>query len=299
MDDIQYNRHIEMTLRKVGFDVETVNNEFNINEPLLSFNPDYIIARGNSARLSVLNVGKKLKEASNLNNGKVVLVFPENIEPTTDDLFKIKADLILNDPISTLRLVLYIISLTGSNVEMVKEKLLKFAITDVQFRNNEQQILKFAGLTIDSEIQILSNMEEVPASADSGIIYFPDHTKAATKKDDLIVPQAQEDAQQEGDRRVTAGIGSVDVPSEVIERTERISEEIGLLANELPLRIDSYNRSIKNLDQDLKIGHKKRQTRKEVNQLHKDLIAEHKTDKQTEANLDDERMQFTKALFKK
>ena len=80
IDDIQYNRQVEMTLRKLGFEVESVNNEFNVNEPLLAFNPDYIVVRGNSSRLNVLNVGKKLAEASNHNNGKVILVFPDQVQ---------------------------------------------------------------------------------------------------------------------------------------------------------------------------------------------------------------------------
>ena len=53
IDDIQYSRHVEMTLRKVGFDVESLSNEFNLAETILTFNPDYVICRGNTNRLSV------------------------------------------------------------------------------------------------------------------------------------------------------------------------------------------------------------------------------------------------------
>jgi hypothetical protein len=49
----------------------------------------------------------------------------------------------------------------------------------------------------------------------------------------------------------------------------------------------------------LKVGLKKRQTRKEFNQLHKDLLDEKKTDKKSEQELDSERIKFTKALFSK
>ena len=83
------------------------------------------------------------------------------------------------------------------------------------------------------------------------------------------------------------------------ETRMRLAEEIQQSEDELPLRIDSYNRSIKSVDQDLKVGLKKRQTKKEFNQLHKDLIESHKTDKNAEDDLDRERIEFTNALFKK
>ena len=282
MDDIQYNRHIEMTLRKVGFEVESVNNEFSLNEPLLSFNPDYIVCRGNSTRLNVLNVGKKLKESGTRYNGKVILVLPENFVVPTDELFKLKADLILHDPISTLRLVVQLISLTTNDIEFIKDKLLKFAITDNQFRNYEQQILKNAGLTIDSEIQIISNLE---GPADFGGTIVQEGQKAA----DLGKVIEKKD-------KPIGEPGTVIISQDV---KDKLSSEIGSLANELPLRIDAYNRAISKVDQDLKKGHKKRQTRKEVNQLHKDLLNEKKTDKKSEEQQDNERKRYTNALFKK
>ena len=274
MDDIQYNRHVEMTLRKVGFEVESVNNEFSINEPLLSFNPDYIVCRGNSNRLNVMNVAKKLKEGKTPYNGKVILILPENYVVPPDEIFKLKADLMLHDPLSTLRLVVQLISLTTNDIEFIKDKLLKFAITDNQFRNYEQQILKNAGLTIDSEIQIISNMEGPIEPA-------------------AVVPQPE-----------APGIAPAPVDENGIivisqDVIKKINDEISALTNEMPLRIDSYNRAIKKVDQDLKIGHKKRQTRKELNQLHKDLLDEQKTDKKSEDEQDQERIKYTNALFRK
>lgn len=58
-DQIQYANHLEMTLRKVGFEVETMTTEFNISEKLLTFNPDMIIVRGQSNKLSSLSFWKE------------------------------------------------------------------------------------------------------------------------------------------------------------------------------------------------------------------------------------------------
>lgn len=317
IDDIQFNRQLEMTLRKVGFEVESVNNEFSFQEPLLSFNPDYIVVRGNSSRLSVLNVGKKLKESTTHNNGKVMLIFPQNYILSGEDLFKIRSDIILNEPISTLRVVLYLISLSGQNVEMVKEKLMKFAITDSQFRLIEQQLLKNAGLTLDAEIENLSNMEELPqvGPPKSNLAYVPDHpVQKPAEEDESNIMVFKDEAKVEEPElkifkkepdapvKVTEGEPAKAVPED-FELTKdmitRINEEIRESRNELELRIDSYNRSIKEVDQDLKAGHKKRQTKKAFNQLHKDLLNEKKTDKKTEHELDNERIKFTKALFSK
>lgn len=328
IDDIQYNRQVEVSLRKVGFEVESVNNEFNVNEPLLSFNPDYIIVRGNSSRLSVLNVGKKLKESSIAHNTKIILVFPEKFEVSSDDLFRMRADLVLNDPISTLRLVLYLISLIGQDGEFMKEKLLKFAVTDAQFRASEQQILRHAGITIDSEIEILSNTEVSSLISASQLLNPPGSKPPPSgimvtpgEKFELggvtIIKEDSEDAGKvmafappqepitHGDVKIFKNEKNL-LSSEkaedyaTSEETRlRLDEEIKQSEDELPLRIDSYNRAIKSVDQDLKIGLKKRQTRKEFNQLHKDLIESHKTDKNTEDDLDRERIEFTNALFKK
>lgn len=317
IDDIQFTRQLEMTLRKVGFEVESVNNEFSFQEPLLSFNPDYIIVRGNSSRLSVLNVGKKLKESTTHNNGKVMLIFPENFTLSGDDLFKIRSDIILNEPISTLRVVLYLISLSGQDVGFVKEKLLKYAITDSQFRQVEQQLLKNAGVTLDSEIENLSNMEELPAAGrpKSDVAYMPDHTaqKEEEKESELLVFKDGEPRPEGSDLKIfnKDPKPATEQPEEAApgpnpedflinqEMMARIKNEVRESREELPLRINSYNRAIKDLDQDLKSGHKKRQTKKEFNQLHKDLLNEKKTDKKSEQDLDNERIKFAKALFSK
>jgi hypothetical protein len=314
IDDIQFNRQFEMTLRKVGFEVESVNNEFAFNEPLLSFNPDYIIVRGNSARLSVLNVGKKLKENTTHNKGKVILIFPENVTLTGEDLFKIRSDIILNDPISTLRLVLYLISISGQDMEIIKEKLMKYALTDSQFRINEQLILKNAGITLDSEIEMLSNMDVLPPSmhqTHSEFGYIPDlkdrqedsSNMLILKADAVIETEAMEILKNETAQPATFETKRISFNPSDYQVTEtikdRITDEVRLTKDELPLRIDTYNHAIKNVDQDLNKGLKKRQTKKEFNQLHKDLMNEKKTDKNAEQDLDNERMRFTKAMFKK
>jgi hypothetical protein len=288
IDDIQYSHHLEMTLRKIGFDVESSNNEYNINDTVLTFNPEYIICRGNSARLSTLNVGRKLKDLNSKFMGKVVLIFSAGIKVSPEDLIKLKMDLLLFEPISTLRLSVHLFSMAGGDFEIIKDKLLKFAITDNQFRNYEQQLLKNAGITIDSEIQIVSGMDRSTAfinnqTTDNVADYEPVSNMQIFKGE----PAAE---------------FKTDYPEpEVLspEKIKQINQEIQAVMQELPLRIDTYNHAIKKVDQDLKVGLKKRQTKKKSNRLHKDLFDEGKADKTSEQEQDDEKVRFANALFKK
>ncbi|MEQ1722323.1 MAG: hypothetical protein ABL930_04050 [Pseudobdellovibrio sp.] len=288
IDDIQYSRHVEMTLRKVGFDVESINNEFNINDTILTFNPDYIICRGNSTRLSTLNVGRKLKDPNSKYSGKVVLIFSEGLKVSPDDLIKLKMDLLLFEPISTLRLAVHLFSMAGGDFEFIKDKLLKFAITDNQFRNYEQQLLRNAGLTIDSEIQIVSNMDHLPAFTS---IQTTESVPASEPTPDIQIIKSEKNEPLEPNFPMPESLSP--------EKIRQINQEIQAVEQELPLRIDTYNHAIKKVDQDLKLGLKKRQTKKASNKLHKDLIDEGKADKTSEQEQDDEKVRFANALFKK
>lgn len=272
-DDIQYAGHLEMALRKVGFDIETISNEFNLSEKLLTFNPDYIIAKGASNRVSTLSVGKKLKESSKF-QGQLVLVFSESQRPPPEELIKLRMDLLLFEPISTLRLVCQLISLTKLDKDAAIDKLFRYAHTDQQFRNSEQQYLANSGLTIDSEIQFITNQSN-------------------SDEEKIVI--------DERDVRSFVNPGEPDkvdkVPPEdlVISDTykNKLQDELKAAGEELPLRIETYNRSINAIDQDLKKGLNKRQTRSS----NKDLFS--KTPLKEVQEQDEERKKFVKALLKK
>jgi hypothetical protein len=308
IDDVHYNRQVEMTLRKLGFDVESVNTEFNLKEPLLSFNPDYIIVRGQSARLNVINVAKKLKEASNQKN-KVILVFPHNAELTTDELFKIRGDIILNDPISTLRLVMYIVLLSGTDIEFVKEKLLKYAITDSQFRAGEQQFLKSVGVSIDSEIELISNINKIEdMETGSSYLYDPLTKKTGAQENKPnsiqvsgVIPDQKNEAKLlDGQDRIEDERIFVSGDFEISDETkQRLADEINRFSLDASSRIESYNQIISNVDQDLKKGLNKRQTKLEFNKNRDYFMAQNLGDRSSEEDLDRERIQFAEALFKK
>ncbi len=309
IDDIQYSRHVEITLRKVGFDVETLSNEFNLGETILMFNPDYVICRGNTNRLSAHSVGRKLKDSSTKFFGKVFLIFPEGYKITPEDVTKLRMDLMLFDPLSTLKLAMHLFAFSQQDFETVRDKLLKFAITDTTFRNYEQGILKSIGKTLDAEIQIISSMEGLSISGESDIIEVKD-TNEKPQDEDLffaaekflpVEPQSKTKAatEQEPDY-IPSSVPAFPQPATISEESIiRINMEIHAVAEELPLRIDHYTILLREVDQNLAIGLKKRQARAETAKLHLELMYENKTDEKRQKTQHDLKVQFAQALFQK
>lgn len=288
-DDIQYVSHLEMTLRKVGFEVESITNEYNLPEKILSFNPDYLIAKGDSTRVSSQSIGKKLKENSKF-AGKIILVFSETHQSNPDDFIKLRMDLLLFEPIGAMKLVSQLLSLTQFDREVMMDRLLRFAQTDGTFRNFENQVLKKTGQTVDSEIQIISSLlqpqqkeADEPKMSESDVLGFTQAKvtgRAATESNPMILKSPSEVKASEDL-----------VLSE--EYKNSLKNELDSLSGELPLRIDSYNQSIKDINQDLKKGLGKKIT-KAANKV---MFQEYSPE---ELKLqDEERKKFAKALLKK
>ncbi len=151
IDNVQFNAHLEYTFRKVGYTTETLQSEYNLFERVLSFNPDVIICRGSTQRLSALKIGKKLKDNVKF-MGKVILIFPEGAKPDAAAKSQIKVDLVLEEPASAIKIVAAAMTLEKTDRTAMKEKLYKLVSDDKQYRNEEQSYLKTYGVTIDDEI---------------------------------------------------------------------------------------------------------------------------------------------------
>lgn len=162
IDNVQFSGHLANTLRKVGYDTESLQNEFNLSDRILSFNPDIIIVRGSSSRLSAMNVGKKIKEYNRF-NGKVILIFGADQEPSIDELSDVKSDLNLVEPASVLRIATSVLNLEATNKKSLEEKLYKLASEDPTFRSEEQGYLVKYGTTIEQEVirvKALNNLND-------------------------------------------------------------------------------------------------------------------------------------------
>lgn len=154
-EDITEVAHVEATLRKVGFDIESIPNDYNLSEKLLSLNPDVIVAHGRGNRFHSINVGKRLKESYRY-TGKVVLIFPQDSNPTQAELVKVRLDVMIMAPVSTIKLAKVLLKLTGRNQENIIDKLTRIAQTDLTFRSQENNLMAGTGKSIDSELTYLS-----------------------------------------------------------------------------------------------------------------------------------------------
>jgi len=322
-DDLQYAGHIEKTLRKIGFDTETITNEYHLNEKILAFNPDFLVVKGAaSSKASSLLVGKKLKDSIKF-NGKVILMFPEDGRPSSEDLIRLRMDLLLIEPISALRLSAHILSLSGRNHDAIMDRILRVANSDIAFRTNEQQILKQMGESIDTEIQMISEKfmaeEQELMIDDSAIMSFIDPQYRSPTEDSKSTSstgsglstktsdQASSAGPQAGTEHKPAAANQAQPDNASTEATddhsadylvephlgEKLKAELDKANSELPLRIEGYNQAISAIDQDLKKGINKRQTKKRALEL---LDVTPNSEKK---GRDEERKQFAKALFKK
>lgn len=300
-DQIQQAGHLEMTLRKVGFDVETITNEFNLSEKLLSFNPDIIIARGQGPKLSAFNIGKKIKD--NLKySGKVILVLGADQKFSPEDLDKIKVDLLLFEPMGALKLATNILNIASVRKEAMLDRLLRMAETDTAFRTQEQAYLVSNGQDLDREIiKVQGNLSDTDDDlliSDQILEDFGSRKKITNldvkKNDEPEQALTQPSVAVEVDATATATATEI---QRAEDYKKELQNEIVGSKEELSLRIDTYNHQIKNIDQDLKKGLSRRQTKK-INQK---LRAEFMVDpgQETLDSLDTEKQKFAQALFKK
>ncbi len=152
IDNVQFSSHLENTLRKLGYVTDALQNEYNLTERVLSFNPDIIVARGTSHRLSTMNVGKRLKDNFKF-MGQVILVFTPENAPDENQINTIKANVILQEPASALKIAISVLNLETVEKVGMREKLYKMVQEDAVFRNEEQSYLVQHGRSIDEELQ--------------------------------------------------------------------------------------------------------------------------------------------------
>ena len=293
-DQIQYSAHIEMTLRKVGYDVETMTTEYNLSERLLTFNPDIIIVRGNSPKLMTLNMGIKLKEQLKY-HGRLILIFSSDYKLSPDDLTRIKVDLLLFEPIGALKLAMQVLNLDPEKKEMMQDRLLRLAETDQGFRAQEQAYL------VQHNLDIAQEIIQVQGKVDTGDqeFYIDENVAADFTRKKTAAESSAQSLSEVSDPAEIKPVDPVlaDQPIFSADYQNEVKNELEQSDTELPLRIDTYNHSINNIDQDLKKGLKKRQTTKIAKELRKELMVDPGQEKLD--SLDAAKRNFANALFKK
>ena len=189
-------------------------------------------------------------------------------------------------------MVAHLLTLTSVDPSAIMDKLLRIAHTDAKFREHEQQILQSTGESIDAEIQYISGkikqqIESNDALDESAIQSFvdPNYKPPSTQQSQPAKPGLSD------------GILEPTPADEVSQMDpnylQNLKAELVFLEAELPLRVDSYNNSIKAIDQDLKKGLTKRTTKIMAKEGLSITSADEKNQR------DQERIKFATALGKK
>ncbi|MCE3011326.1 MAG: hypothetical protein LW875_12025 [Proteobacteria bacterium] len=120
-DDFNELTLTESYLKRVGFDVLGIGNEILINEQILGFNPDLIVAYGRNHRVSSVSVGQKLKDHRSY-QGKVLIVVPQGFRPTAQEVLKMKADGLMETPFTADKLIGLICKVMSLDSKLFLEK---------------------------------------------------------------------------------------------------------------------------------------------------------------------------------
>lgn len=123
-DDYAELMAVETNLKKVGFDVVGLTNEYVFGDQLISLNPDVVVAYGQGPKVSTLNIGRKLKENSRW-NGKTILIFSGNLKPAAAEVLKVRADLFLEAPVAVPTLITVLCELLGQDPGVFIERLMR------------------------------------------------------------------------------------------------------------------------------------------------------------------------------
>lgn len=314
---------VEGALKRVGFDVIGLTNEYSVTEQILAFNPDLVVGAGRGGKVSSLGVGKRLKEMNRW-QGKSVLVFPANFKPNPQDLIRIRVDMVLESPVSPVRLVQVVGKILGHDEATLLERLNK----SIHFESpqkvgsgtaggsstssSEGEAIFVKGTVGGAEERSVESERLNENSQEFSLSHGDQERKFSFSIDDHPSEENLEKAEAETIEPSNA-FPDVDLKAlerelmgggiPEVERVEVTSSEEDIQAkarasleksqNSVEARVAKY----KKMSADVRLAPKSTITRVEARRRQRALVAD--WDSQSTTELDELRRQFTKALFKK
>lgn len=308
----------EGALKRAGFDVIGLSSEYAVAEQMLAFNPDLVVGAGRGGKVSSLGVGKRLKEMNRW-PGKSVLIFPANFKPDPQELIRIRVDMVLESPVSPVRLVQVVGKILGHDEGALLERLNKAMHVEAPQRStgsmasgrptpeDEAIFVKGSvpgagvaeedlnGIHGSSEESLLSDEEHRGKLG----FRFGDRMSEATvaKADDATADSEVTvfpDVDLSALERELLGGGAPEVERvEVEDLQAKARADIAKAQEHLAERMAKY----KDLVADVKVAPKSTLTRVEARRRQRKMAAD--WDGQSTKELDELRREFTKALFKK
>ncbi len=234
-EEAVFASHVEKTLIEVGFEAALLNNENGLQHKIFEFQPDIVVVKGGSAKLSSMRVGQVLKEIIKY-QGKVILILNKNQNIDPHDINRVKMDYLLFEPVGAVKVVSHVLNLVTEHRDAIRGRLQKIADSDPNFRKQEENFM-VSGKNADHE------MIHVTGKADKTAVT---HVKS---KEGLAHEEMQHIKEQ--------------FEKELIDN-EALHHK----------KIEAYDNAISNLDADLKLGHKKRHANEKQKALRKELLVD-------------------------
>lgn len=181
-DDFAELNATELSLKKGGFDVIGLTNEYTVKDQIVAFNPEILVGFGNTQRVNSLSVAKKLKDMNRW-TGKSILIFPKGYELAADELIRMRMDMLLESPISVIRLIQIICKLLKLDEKQVIEKLAKSFAKD---RNDDLAFASYDSDTLKMIQNIQGELENL--GANKSIV-----TSAAAPASEAQVPSEEKE----------------------------------------------------------------------------------------------------------
>lgn len=120
IDDYNELVYLQTMLKKVGFDVDGIQNQRSFDDHRLSFNPEVILATAMSSGVNGLEMAEKLKRPHGV--PKVLLILPSKLSGKMDQLKLSNVDATITSPINPRRLLEALSSLGGLQKDQLLEK---------------------------------------------------------------------------------------------------------------------------------------------------------------------------------
>lgn len=299
-DDFAELTALDSSLKKVGFDVVGLTNEFTIKDQIVSFNPEILICFGNSSRVSSLSVGKKLKEMTRW-QGITILIFPAEYDIPPDEIVKIRMDMMLEAPVPLTRIIQIIAKLSGLDEQSVIDKLVnsfvseKSALVNVSNIQNVKEkpspVSKASEPSIETEAPrtIEENQPESSKSEAEGAVKkrYSDPFQELMQELSGEPPEKKTFEEKEKAAEKSSSIELTD------EEREKIKKQVEEHRPNLGDRLKQYSQITVTTSIYPQSMIKKVRVKKLFNEIKKDW------DKEDLTRQDDYRIEFVKALFKK
>ncbi len=295
----------ESALKKVGYDVIGITNEYTLSEQVVAFNPEVVVAQGSAGKVTALGVGKRLKEMPRW-AGKVVLIFAPNNKPGAQDIMKMRVDLMLKSPVIPTRMIQVLSKLLQQDESQLLEKFNKIANVNpnasnaaniVSGKSEESDSIYVGGKVDDGSSSFLSRVkkskdlysDESEVSGDTseqpfGAVDISELEAELTGKPKTSsASPAQPSASLPQD-------SAEEISPEVIESLRREIQEAEFESRE---RIKKYSK----LTENIRLSPESTVTRVEARRRQKEIAKD--WDKKELEDQDRLRREFTTALFKK